>query len=45
MKRAGFGSVRQRYRSADSDLYQNVTDPEKLLDITHNMNTELYPGG
>jgi hypothetical protein len=27
-KRAGSGFVSQRYRSADLDSYQNITDPE-----------------
>jgi hypothetical protein len=27
-KRAGSGAVSQRYRSEDTDSYQNVTDPE-----------------
>jgi len=31
MKIPGFGSVCQRYGSADPDQYQNVTDPQHWL--------------
>jgi hypothetical protein len=33
MKIAGSGSVNRRYRSADPDPYQNVTDPATMMSI------------
>jgi hypothetical protein len=40
---SGSGSANQRYGSANTDPFQNVTDPEHWLRIPHHLNADQDP--
>ncbi len=45
MKGVGFGSISQRYRSADPDPHQNVTDPQQWLKLRNMRLSTWFPIG